>query len=241
MVTRQASKQLHDKTNGWAAGLVLLSKESLKSEAPGGAKTQVSPTVLFDYLANEVLVKMDQDQRRTLLTTAIAPWVTGAMAREISGVAAADDILSNLYKTRYFTERRTGGEPRYQYHPLFQDFLRAHAAKELSAEELMRLRTTAGRLMEQAGSFEEAVELYREAGQVADVIRIILTQAQAFLGQGRFAVIDQWIGQLPSSVVEQTPWLLFWQGTARLIVNPIDARRLYERAFEQFQAQAQSS
>lgn len=237
MVTRQASKQLHDKTNGWVAGLVLLSKESLKSQAPGIMKTQDSPTVLFDYLANEILGKMDQDQRRTLLTTAIAPWVTGAMAKQLSGVSTAEDILDRLYKTCYFTERRADGEPRYQYHPLFQDFLRAHAAKELSAEELMRLRTTAGRLMEQAGFFEEAVELYREAGQVADVIRIILTQAQAFLGQGRFAVIDQWIGQLPSSVVEQTPWLLFWQGTARLIVNPLYAQRLYERAFEQFQVQ----
>jgi ATP/maltotriose-dependent transcriptional regulator MalT len=115
-VSPDTISQVHDKFQGWVAGLVLqLEQATAEEEVPHVA----TPQVVFDYLAREVLQKLNANKRRFLLQTAFLPDMTAAIAARLTGETTADDILDDLYRSRYFTERRTGNESVYQYQPWF--------------------------------------------------------------------------------------------------------------------------
>ena len=47
--------------------------------------------------------------------------------------------------------------------------------------------------------------------------------------------IESWIKTLPMSVIETTPWLLFWLGSCRMPFNPAESLPHFERAFSAFE------
>ena len=49
------------------------------------------------------------------------------MAEKLTGIGEAGNILSELNRDNYFTDKRYDPDPVYQYHPLFRKFLRARA------------------------------------------------------------------------------------------------------------------
>jgi ATP/maltotriose-dependent transcriptional regulator MalT len=98
-------RRLHERTDGWLAGLVLLLEEiSLAGEGPalagGGA-----PQVVFDYFAAETFRTLDAGIQDFLLKTAFLPHMTAALAAELSGLPAASRVLSRLHARNYFTAR----------------------------------------------------------------------------------------------------------------------------------------
>jgi DNA-binding SARP family transcriptional activator len=224
--------KVHGKFQGWVAGLVLQLEQATVEEIPHVA----TPQVIFDYLAREVLQKLNANKRRFLLHTAFLPDMTAAMAARLTGEATAGDILDGLYRSRYFTERRTGAESVYQYHPLFKEFLRSHAKATLSASEVQTVQQTAASLLEEAGRIEDAVVLYQEAGETSQIVRMILSKGPDLLSQGRAHTLEEWLRQVPAELREQEPWLLFWLGSCRLPFNPMESEGIFAAAFEHFKA-----
>ncbi len=223
---------VHDKFQGWVAGLVLQLQQATVEEIPHVA----TPQVVFDYLAREVLQKLNANKRRFMLHTAFLPDMTAAMAARLTGEATAGDILDALYRSRYFTERRMGAESVYQYHPLFKEFLRSHAKATLPGSEVQTIQQTAASLLEEAGMIEDAVVLYQEAGETGQIVRLILSKGPELLAQGRAHMLEEWVRKVPTELREQEPWLLFWLGSCRLPFNPMESEGIFAAAFEHFKA-----
>ncbi len=228
--------QLVRQSHGWVAGLVLLLEQRKTGQPPAGTGVGGTPEVVFEYLAREVLKQLDPETQGFLLKTAFCPSMTAAMAEQLTGVAAAQQILARLHRSRYFTECRQGAESVYQYHPLFREFLRATAARTLSLASRAAVARESARLLEQTGRVEEAVTIFHEARQHDEVARVILAQAPAFLAQGRARVVEDWIRRLPVEQVEHDPWLLFWLGNSRMPFDPNESATIFERAFHRFTA-----
>ena len=89
-------------------------------------------------------------------------------------------------------------------------------------------------LLEEAGRIEAAISLYRGLGDWEALVQLILKEAPSILAQGRYRTLEEWLDSLPTDLVEQDPWLLYWQGTARFPFDPVRAQSYLERAFEQF-------
>ncbi len=227
---------LHDTTEGWAAGLVLL-LEGLKTEAfEAPAVCPLALEGLFDYFAQEIFERLDADTQRVLLETAFLPRLTAAMAEQLTGSARAGRILADLTRRNYFTSRRAHAEPLYEYHPLFRRFLLARAAETLAQERRVQVQRTAAAVLEASGQVEDAVGLLREAGEWTELARVIGQHAPSLVAQGRERTLEGWLTSLPRAFLEQMPWLRYWLGVSRLPFNPTEARPHLERAFEQFQA-----
>ncbi|MGE3977613.1 MAG: BTAD domain-containing putative transcriptional regulator [Nitrospira sp.] len=222
--------KLHDKFRGWVAGLVLQLEQGKAEEVPNAAM----PQVIFDYLAREVLQQLTTNKRRFLLRTAFLPDMTAGMATRLTGEATAGDILDDLYRSRYFTERRAGDESVYQYHPLFKEFLRSHAKATLPISEVVAIKQTAASLLEEVGRIEDAVVLYQEAGEIGEIVRIILSKGPELLAQGRAHTLEEWLCKVPTELREQEPWLLFWLGSCRLPFNPSESEGFFAEAFKRF-------
>jgi ATP/maltotriose-dependent transcriptional regulator MalT/DNA-binding SARP family transcriptional activator len=231
--TAEAVEALYVRTQGWAAGLVLMLEQGRVSDPPGASSGQL----VFDYLAGEIFQKSDERTQQFLLHTAYLPEMTAAMARQLSGDAGTDDLLAGLNRNNYFVSLRdTLPEPVYQYHPMLRDFLQARAAEAMSKERRHELLCASARQMEQAGRVEDAVALYRDAHEWGEVAHLIEDNAGALVGQGRGETVGRWVEELPREVQAKRPWTIYWAAASQAQLTPRESRILYERAFELFRA-----
>ncbi|MDF0675559.1 MAG: BTAD domain-containing putative transcriptional regulator [Nitrospira sp.] len=227
---------LHDKLQGWVAGLVLQLEQIKADRAQQPIGSRESPQVIFDYLAREVMQRFSPEMQRFLIQTAFLPDMTAAMATRLTGNTMAGDILAKLYQSRYFTERRAETEYLYQYHPLFREFLRARGKAILRADEVTEIQRAAASILEEAGRVEDAVTLYAEAGQIRELIQLVLARGPELLQEGRSQTLERWLAQVPTTYFEQEPWLSYWLAACRLPVAPVESEAIFEKAFELFKA-----
>lgn len=229
----EAVDALYARTQGWAAGLVLMLEQGKVSDPPGSMSRQL----VFDYLAGEIFQKSDARTQQFLLHTAYLPEMTTGIARELSGDDATGELLAGLARNHYFVMvRDTEPQPVYQYHPMLREFLQARAADALPKERRRELQRASAREMESAGRVEDAVALYRDAHDWGEMARLIESHAAALLQQGRGETIGRWVEELPAEVQARQPWTIYWAAASQAQVAPREGRILYEKAFDLFRA-----
>jgi len=227
-------KWLHEKADGWAAGLVLLARAVKSQGIHPEALNNLAPEKVFDYFANEMFDRFDRPLQDFLLKTAFVPKITPRLAEELTGNKSAGKILSDLNQRNYFTEKRTQPEVIYQYHALFREFLITRAPSRFPSGELSGLRLEAAKLLEASGQTEDAAELFIQAGAWKELMALIPRNALTLISQGRNKLLEKWINALPDELLKSAPWLNFWLGSCRLPFNPGESRALFERAFQLF-------
>jgi DNA-binding SARP family transcriptional activator len=229
---------LYARTEGWAAGLVLMLEQAKVSGRMANPPGPASRQVVFDYLAGEVFQKSDARTQGFLLHTAYLREMTAAIAGRLSGDAQAGALLEALHRHNYFVSRRDiEPEPVYQYHPMMRDFLQARAEETLSKERRRELQRASAQEMEAAGGIEDAVALYRTSHGWDEVARMIEAHAAAMLAQARGETVAQWIEELPPEVRARHPWTVYWSAASQAHVAPREGRVRYEKAFDLFRAQ----
>ncbi len=230
-------KQLYERTDGWAAGIVLLMEGiKLKVDKPISPEVPMSED-LFHYFAKEVFNRADPEVQDFLLKTSFLPQMSSEMARTLTGSQQSQEILSDLTEKNYFTQKHESRMPLYQFHPLFREFLQAMAKKAFRSEDLSRIKKEAAAILEENGQIENAMQLLAEAGEWEPAIRLILEHASILAGQGRCQTLEGWISALPEPTVQSNPWLLHWMGICRLHFSPPQSRDLFEKAFNTFRKQ----
>ncbi len=229
-------RELHELCGGWAAGLTLLLEHERKSAT--GLEPHYADGVesLFDYFATQIFDRVPKETQQFLVRTAFLPRLTVSVAEALTGNARAAEILEDLYRRHLFTHRRPGDAPTYQYHALFQTFLRARARSLLSGKEEKALASHAGHLLENNELIDDAILLYREAGEWESAGKLIRTAAPSLLAQGRGQTLREWIGALPMERAEEDPWLVYWLGASLIEVDQQKARLRLEHAFERFES-----
>lgn len=234
----EAVDEIYAKTQGWAAGLVLMLEQS-KMPVPIGDMPDLSTgQLVFDYLAGEIFQKSDAVTQDFLLRTAYPAYLTPSIAQALSGVQDAGRILAELHRNNYFvTQRPAQPEPVYQYHPMLREFLRARTGETHSKEQRRQLQKESAALMESAGDADDALALYRESHEWDEMARVIGDRAEAMLAQGRGESLRRWIEDLPPDVQTRYPWIAYWAASSQSQLVPREARLLYAKAYDLFSAQ----
>ncbi|MFZ3064518.1 MAG: BTAD domain-containing putative transcriptional regulator [Nitrospirota bacterium] len=230
-------QELHDKTNGWAAGLVLMLEHQGSADMVQRHGKGFTTQAMFDYFAGEIFHKLDTASQEILLQTSFLPIMTRRFAEQLTGLHQAGALLSELNRRNYFTIRKPLPEPVYQYHPLFREFLLTQARQQLTDTQLIQTQRKAAEILEGAGQAEDAIILYSQTGDWASMARIILTQAPTMIAEGRSQTLEEWIKQIPQAVVDETPWLLYWLGICRMHFALSESYQHLENAFELFKKQ----
>ena len=232
--SEQVTRLIHEKVDGWPAGLLLLLQSSRHEEFQVLSLDDYTPEIIFDYFASEILTHTDVKHHRFLITTAIFPRMTAQMAAELTEMPCADQILSNLSRNNFFTDVRAGKPPTYEFHPLFREFLLAKGQRILSPARIIELKRAAASLLARDGQIEAAAALYGEAGDDQKLIQLILNHAATLLFQGRHQTLEKWIEILPVDAQRKEPWLLYWLGASVINTDPDGSRRFFEQAFSLF-------
>jgi ATP/maltotriose-dependent transcriptional regulator MalT/DNA-binding SARP family transcriptional activator len=235
-LSRETIQHLHNVSNGWTAGLVLM-LESIRRGIEPKLLGKLTPEEITDYFGNVLFNKTDKEIQEFFLKTAFFPKMTVKMAEELTGLPNAGGILSTLSSNNYFTEKRFLKETMYQYHQLFREFLLARAKETFSTERLSVLCSRAATILEEAGQVESAVSLLRDASDWDGLARLITKHAPHILAQGRHRPLEDWLSGLPIEILESNPWLFYWMGQCRLPFNPSQSKIFFEKAFEKFKDQ----
>jgi ATP/maltotriose-dependent transcriptional regulator MalT/DNA-binding SARP family transcriptional activator len=230
-VHRQPVQALHLLTDGWAAGITLLTAQG------GGRGAEQLPhhvpaaTATFDYFASEVFSDLAEPVREFLLKSAFLPRLTAAMAERLTGCSTAADILAELYRNGLFTNRTDDQETVYRYHPLFRQFLLETGTQVLTDAVAGDLERRAAAILIEAGEVEAAADLYHHAREWDLYISLITRYARDLLNQGRSATVLEWLSAIPAAVAENQPALPYWEGACRLRLDPAAAQECFTRAF----------
>ncbi len=231
--------ELYDKTEGWAAGLVLLLEHSLASGSIDLMPNSRAPQVVFDYLAGEIFQSFDERTQQLLLKTAFVPEMTSSMAEKITSDPAASEILTMLHRGHHFVSLKAGGgDSIYQYHPLLREFLRARAAVSFSPSEYRALRRASVEVLEDEGEVEEAAALLREDSDFHALKRLVLEHAPDMLAHGRAETLESWLDEIPDEILDTDPWCFHWKAACRFSSAPRESRLLYERVFKGFESES---
>jgi len=226
-------KQLYQITQGWAAGLVLIS-DAIKSGIKLQSLEKKIPEEIVNYFGSVIFAQTGEETQTFLMKTAFLPKMTVKVSEELTGSFVAETIFSGLVKNNFFIEQHYSTEPVYQYHPLFRNFLLSRAKESFSQEVLWDLQHRAALLLEESGQMEEAAQIYLDQKNWEGLIRLIRKQASALLNQGRYQLLDKWLTSLPDDLVEDNPWLLYWLGTCRFPLDLSSSQNYLKKAYEKF-------
>jgi LuxR family transcriptional regulator, maltose regulon positive regulatory protein len=227
-------RQLHEKTDGWVAGLIIMLEMAKIRKIDCRLLDTLTPEEIFDYFISEIYEKTDKEAQNFLLRTAFLPRMTARMAEQLTGNPGSVRLLDALSYNHYFTEKDAGPEPSYHYHPLFREFLLTSAGNAFSPEEITRIRQKAAELAEESHQIEDAAELLIEAGSWDSFSRLLNRHGQLLVAQGRYKTIEDWMDRVPHPVVSERPWLLYWAGMCWQPFDPDKSRKYFEDAFRIF-------
>ncbi len=233
--------RLYTKTDGWAAGLLLISKGMRAAGIEPQRLEDLALDKIFNYFASEMLYKTDKETRDFLLKTSLLPSVNAHIAEYITGDGRAEQILAKLNRNHFFVEKQSQVSPVYQYHPLFRDFFISQAKQLFSPEDIAGIRHKAALLLEKSDRVEEAAGLFIEASDWDGLMRLILKNARTIIAQGRNRILEEWLNIIPEEIIEKNPWILYWKGVCRLSFEPSAARGYFEKAFGLFDLKGDSA
>ena len=228
-----AVKALHQFTDGWAAGLVLL-LDQLKSEVGAAGWRQPDPKAVFDYVGTEILRHVDRETQEILLQVAFLPRVTGRMAERLTGVPGAGRILGQLHAQNYFTIAHGTEDPAYEFHPLLREALLSHGRRAFSRERSAEIQRAGAAILEESSQVPDAVGLLIGAEDWPKLADVICRHAAGLLAEGRGQSVLDWIGRVSRDVLDDDPWLVYWQAMAMRSLDAEKARASLERALVGF-------
>jgi LuxR family maltose regulon positive regulatory protein len=245
VLTSQEVKQIHQLTEGWVGGLVLLCEglarlpESDRSAYLSGKLTEQFKGEAFRYFGEQIFTSLPASTQEFLVKSAILEVVDPDFIKDFLGVDKARAILEDLAGRNLFIQpiydKKRGWL--YRYHLLFRDFL-CSKFKTLLHEERQRIAyRRAGELSEQRGELADAVKYYLNAGAYPQAVSVIQRLGMVLLKAGKTGELSQWLAAVPADLLQAKPWLLFYSYMTRQFTGEPDVILDLEQAYSLFQAQ----
>ena len=143
---------LHQRTEGWAAGLRLAAIALADHPDPERFVVEFSGSnrTVAEYLIAEMLERQPAEVQQLLLRTSILDRVNGELADLLTGRSGSERILLELEDANAFVVSLDAERTWFRYHHLFADLLRLELRRTLP-EELPALHRRAAEWFLAAG------------------------------------------------------------------------------------------
>src|SRR5207247_1035739 len=166
-LTESDVARLHERTEGWAAGLYLagLSLQGRTNRAEFIDAFAGDDRHLVDYLGAEVVDGQRSEVREFLLQTSILDRLSGPLCDAVTGRAGSAAMLEAIERSNLFLVPLDARREWYRYHQLFGELL-ANELRRTDAARVPVLHHRAFEWLRDHGSPEEAIHHAVAAGEI---------------------------------------------------------------------------
>jgi LuxR family maltose regulon positive regulatory protein len=219
-LTADTVTRLHDRTEGWAAGLYLavLSMRGRDDAGSFVASFTGSDRRVVDYLAAEVLREQGEPEVDFLLHTSVLDKFCAALCDAVTGASDSRAMLDRIERANYFLIPLDPSHEWYRYHHLFGELLR-HELERRQPGQATDLHRLAGRWFLEAGMVSEAIGHLTAAGELDAGSELIDAHWLAFTNAGQRETVARWMDQLPRGYIVNDGRLCLVQARTALTVG----------------------
>ncbi len=219
---------LHERTEGWAAGLRLAALSLTGHPDPGQFAEQFcgSDRTVAEYLLAEVLDRQSEQVRRLLLRTSILERVNGELADLLTGGGSGERILQDLEHANAFVVSLDPHRAWFRYHHLFADLLQLQLRREAQAEVTALHQMAAGWFAEHG--YPVAAIRHAQATQDWDLASRLLTDHWPSLHlDGQDATVHDIIVRFPAHAATAHAELAVLTAADELAQGSLEAAERY--------------
>ncbi len=189
---------LHQRTEGWAAGLRLAAisltghpdPERFVKEFSGSDRT------VAEYLLAEMLERQPDEVQDLLLRSCLLDRVNGELADLLTGRPGSERILLELEDANAFVVSLDPERTWFRYHHLFADLLRLELRRTLP-EQVPVLHLRAAAWFAEHGHVVEAIQHTQAAGDWPGAARLLAGQAFSLTLDGQAQTIQALLRAFP--------------------------------------------
>ena len=227
-LTEDDVAELHERTEGWPAGLYLAALYLRQGGPLASAAVSFGgdDRLVSDYMESEFLSRISRQQRAFLTRTAVLERICGPLCDAVLEVSGSAAVLADLAGSNVLLVPLDRRGEWYRYHHLFRDMLLAELGRREPALMPVLRRRAAGWYLDN-GLPEAALEYSMAAGDVDGAARLVGPLTVSAYRQGRVTTIQRWYGWLEDrGGIEAHPMAAVLASFfSALMGRPVDAER----------------
>ena len=215
--------RLHQRAEGWAAGLRLAAMSLASSPDPERfvAEFSGSSRTVAEYLLAEMLECQPPEVQQLLLRTSLLDRVNGELADLLTGHPGSERILLDLEDANAFVVSLDPARTWFRYHHLFADLLRLELRRRLP-EELPALHRLAAQWLIEHGEIVDAIWHTQAAGDWSDAARLLADHSFGLTLDGQAQTIESLLHAFPPGAVTEGPDIPLARATSELARGRLD-------------------
>jgi LuxR family maltose regulon positive regulatory protein len=199
---------LHQRTEGWAAGLRLAALSLAGNPDPERfvAEFSGSDRTVAEYLMAEMLDRQPPPVQRLLLRTSILDRVNGELADLLTGATGSERILLELEDANAFVVSLDPDRSWFRYHHLFRDLLQLELRRTLPGDT-PELHRRAARWFAGHTETTEAIRHWQAAGDWAEAAGLLTDHALSLTLDGQAGTVAALLRAFPAGAGQEFPGL----------------------------------
>jgi LuxR family transcriptional regulator, maltose regulon positive regulatory protein len=219
---------LHQRTEGWPAGLYLAALYLKEGGPLGSAAVSFGgdDRLVSDYMEAEFLARISVRHRVFLTRTAVLERMSGPLCEAVLELPGSASTLADLAQSNLLLVPLDRCGHWYRYHHLFRDMLLAELER-LEPGLLPVLRRRAAGWSLDNGRPEEALGYFMAAEDVDEVVRLVEELALPAFRRARLGTVQRWFHWLDGhGGMEGHPMAALWASLlAAQVGRPAEAER----------------
>jgi LuxR family maltose regulon positive regulatory protein len=197
---------LHQRTEGWAAGLRLAVLALAGHPDPERfvAGFSGSDRAVAEYLMAEMLDRQPPAVQRLLLRTSVLDRVNGELADLLTGATGSERILLDLEDANAFVVSLDPGRAWFRYHRMFGDLLRLELRRTMPAD-IPELHRLAARWLAARDQAADAIGHLQAAGDWDEAARMLTDHALSLTLDGQAGTVAALLRSFPARTGKDSP------------------------------------
>jgi LuxR family maltose regulon positive regulatory protein len=223
-----AVARLHQRTEGWAAGLRLAAISMASSPDPERfvAEFSGSSRTVAEYLLAEMLECQPPGVQRLLLRTSLLDRVNGELADLLTGQPGSERILLELEDANAFVVSLDPARTWFRYHHLFADLLRLELRRR-TPEDVPVLHRLAAKWSIEHGEVVDGIRHTQAAGDWPGAARLLADHSFGLTLDGQAQTIESLLRAFPPGAVAEGPDIHLARATSDLAQGRLDEAAAY--------------
>ena len=214
---------LRERTEGWAAGLVLAGM-SLARTGDAGAFVEAfagDDSLVVEYLRDEYLAALTAQDRQRLLETSLLEQLDGELVNAVTGSSEGADWLRRTAASNQLVIGLDATGTWFRYHHLLRDLLRLEA-RQVLAGRLPELHARAAACFAERGEHGRAIEHHLAAGQVPAAADLMLLHGPRLLRDGQVETLRGLLERL-GPLTGELAWTALLYGWCEYLAGRYDS------------------